>query len=735
MENQIPVQAPSSKKSPLGWIAFVIVVLVLGAASFTVLQNNSGENNQNQNQGPQPTATEAQSIAPNTFVYGSWTGSGSEITAIDLSNRTISTIATLPVDIKKVSILSPDKIIYIGNTNIDDHGARLVVYDINNKEEIASIPAGSGFGIDDYVLSPDKNYVTTWELSLAENGALLGGRSRVYAVNLSNPSAKNLLYDETAGEDTPINYPRAILNNGKVFTDKFLANSTDGWAYGMGVSDFNGDNKQEIESMTPGTYGTQPHLSPDGRYLVFAGYDGSLGDGQERTGRGFRRAILIPNTVELLDTSSLERSVLENLPNNNTYSNVFWNNSEESIVITILSDTEDENGLFSYNIASSVLEPIELPDDPNDPYAFLGNLNETISLIGKTDDSRASLANLGEEYAANIKELYARNKDTEDLYGIRLDTSLAQFITILPANYFRDSSGNTRSLIGSAYAQGGNPADPNVTIFDFYSDKPSQENLQLKTFLMKPELAPVREKQQSLPVRPPTTFEREETISCRDLATEQCLARGYEENSRAFNDCHNKAWDANRATKGTPEAVCNKSPLYIYGTPGQSIDVTIHTSVYNDTPAYNGNYKITIGDKGDMIVNGKTYDAIDYDYRSNLRTIKPPSKGSMVAKTDVEKTLKEYARRLGLNDKETNDLIASGKNKITSPYAFISFFDHKTSHAILPLSFTPEPDNYRNIVFYFKLLGEKPNYSVSPPDFEKIERSGLTVVEISEIVE
>jgi hypothetical protein len=731
MEEQTPAQP--SRKSPLGWIAFIIVVLIFGAAGFTALQNNPGNNNRNSNNAPTPSIASGPPISPHTLVYGAWTGSGSEITALDLSNRTISSVATLPDTIKKVSILSPDTLIYINGTNLRDHGASLSIYSIKDKEETVSIPADNGFGIDDYILSPNKKFVAIWEVSFAQNSEILqGGRSRVYAVDLSNPTAKRLLYDETASADTPVNYPRAILDDGKVFTDKFIPNDPNsgmGWAYGMSVVDFNGSNKRTISSMSAGTYGTQPFLSPDGKYLAFAGYDGTLGDGSALRG-GIRQALLTPNTVELLDTATLERRILENLPNSNTYSNVYWDNLGENLVITILSGPGGESGLFSYDIGSSSMELINLPEDSNDPYSFIGSLSPDIIIIGKTDNSRNSLANLGEEYAASLKSIYVKDNATDNLQELRLNATLAQHIAILPANYFPD-------VLGVAHAQGGNPADPNVTIIDFYSDKPSRENLQLKTFLMKPELAPVRERQQSNPPNPPINPPfREKTISCRDLATEQCLARGYQEGTRAFENCHDKAWDANRATKGTPEAVCNKSPLYVYGTPGQTISVTIQTSVYNDSPQYNGSYDIKVLENDGMSINGKVYEAINYDYRSNLKKMPLPAKGVVVSKSDVEKTLRSYAKNLGLNEKETNDLVANGKAKITSPYVFISFFDHATSQSILPLTFNPEPDNYLNVVFYFKLLNEKPNFSIAPPDFgEPLTRNGLTVVEVSEIVE
>ncbi len=732
-------QPTSTSSSPLRWIAFIVVVLVLGGASFAALRNNPTPNNpQNQNQQPStPPDAAGAPIAPNTLVYGTWTNGTSEITAVDLSNRKSSSIASLPVAIKKVTILNPNNLLYIDGTDTRDHGKQLKVFDIKNKKETTSIPASSGFGIDDYVISPNKRYVATWEVSFANGSEILqGGRSQVYVIDLSNPSQKRLLYNEVSGPDTPIHYPRAVLNNGKVFTDKFIPNDENsgmGWAYGMSVVDFNGSNNKDVDSMAHGTYGTQPFLSPDGRTLVFAGYDGAYGDG--KTARGsIRQALLTPNTVELLDTTTLGRTKLENLPNNNIYSSVFWDNLSGNVLVTLLSRTDDQSGLFSYSLSTKSLKKVTLPEDSQNPYSFIGNATSTISLVGKADDSRASLGNLGEEYAAPLTSLYAQNSTTGDLYDIRINDSLIQYITLLPSSYFQN-------VLGVAHAQGGNPEQPNVTIIDLYSDKPTEENLQLKTFLMKPELAPVREKQQSAPVVTPPPSNRalpplSKTISCRDLATEQCLAQGHQENSPGFRKCHDRAWDANRATKGTPEAVCNKSPLYLYGTQGEKISVKVQTQVYNDSPVYAGGYNVTLQNNGKMLVNGQIYTALNYDYRSNLRRITPPTKGTIVTRAGVEKTLREYAKKLGLNEKETNDLVASGKTKITSPYAFISFFDHATSQNILPLIFNPEPDNYLNVVFYFKLLDQKPNYTPGSPSFGKpIDRTGLTAVEVSEIVE
>jgi hypothetical protein len=719
--------AQSRKPNPLSWIVFILVVFALGALGFSTLRNNPNTNNPNTaQQNPTSSQSIGAPLSPHTIVYGGWTAHTTEITAIDLATRRSITLASLPTtNVKKVTILSPKTLMYIDETNRRDHGKSIKIYEIKEKKEKSSITADAGFGFDDYVVSPNKRFAALWEVSFADGSNVLqGGRSRVYAVDLANPSVKKLLYDEIATPTTPIHYPRAILDNGKVFADTFLPsdpNGGTGWAYGMGVVNFDGSGKQDLIQMQNGTYGTQPVLSPDGRSLLFAGYDGSRGPGTAIK-NGYRQAILTPNTVEVLDTTSLQRQKLTNLSNANIYSKVVWGERSSTAVLTVISQNEDQAGLFSYSLLTNSQDPLILPPNQQSPYAFLTQLSAAKYLIATTENSPSSVGNLGEGYANAINQLFLFDPEKNEASSLEFN-GLIQYVTTLPQNYFQN-------VLGIAYAQGGNPEQPNVTIIDLYSDKPSQENLQLKTFLMKPELAPVREEQQTEPPPPPPTQGATPTPKpeglprCRDLILEQCR--------------ESKSKDPRCAElySGNKDAACYDSPLYLYGEAGEKVHVTVQTPVYNDTPSYNGGYAVTLGDNGTMLVNGKAYSAINYDYHSNARILKTPTKGTVTDRLGTEKVLREYAKKLGLNEKETKDLVRVGKKRVSSPYVFISFYDHETSTNILPLAFSPQPDSYLNVVFYFKLLKEKPNYSPAPPVFgAPLQRTGLTAVEVSEIVE
>ncbi len=752
---QSPILNKFSRKSVLiaaGVVSVLFVITFILLLSFS--GNDDGEsvgvnqldrqsNTQNYKTSEQDKKKIINSLSSvsNTLVYGAWREQKSIITSVDLLSGESAEIASLPFNVKNVNILSPQQLIYIDQTDANDHGKQIAVFQIKEKKIGTTVKASPGFGIDDFILSPNREYMAIWEVSLAPGTKILkGGHSRVYGVKLSQPNRKYLLYDEVA--NGPVHYPRTVLDNGRIFMDSFQPNDPAGgagWAYGMSVSDFNGSNKKTLDQMQNGSYGTQPSLSPDGRYLVFAGYDDSRGDGKASP-KGFRQAILTPTTVELLDTTTLERKKISNFSNKNTYPSVEWGADSNEIILFVISEKESETGLFSYNLNKQTLSEVRLPESNQESYSLVSRLSTNKMLVAMADDSQSTLGNLGDDYLPSLTRIYYFDSSTNHAVHIPTQDAYVQYITTLPSKYFQQVLGM------KAHAQGGgDPSQPNVTIIDLYSDKPTQENLQLKTFLLKPVLKEKREEQQSNPQPTPTStpapktstptpksttpfptrkkFELPKTINCRDLAREQCGK-------------HNNKCVESRRKQLKANGQCNQSPLYLYGTEGQNVNVQILTTVYNDMPTHGAGYNIKLLDNGEMLIGGNSYKAINYDYKSNLRKLNAPTRGTFANRSDIEKVLREYAKKLGLNEKETTDLVIVGKTKTNSPYVFISFFDQKTSERILPLFFNPEPDNYLNVVFYFKQLMEKPNYTPAPPIFgPALERSGFTAVEVSEIVE
>jgi hypothetical protein len=782
--------------APGGLVVFGVVALVLiSAGVFTLTQTGSNKNGaakNSQQTTQQGNGSQMSSpLAPNTLVYGTWTQQGSKVKALDLSNGAYQTLAVLPGEVKKVSVLSPDRLLYINQTDKRDHGKSAALYSIAEKKISATIPADDGFGIDDYVISPNRKYAAFWEVSFAPgSGILYQGQSRVYVVDLANPSEKKLIYDEYASG--PVHYPRAITDNGRVFLDTFLPNDPNGgtgWAYGMSISNFDGSQKQELTQMENGTYGTQPVLSPEGTKLVFAGYDGKFGAG-DKIKNGYRQALLTPNTVELLDVNTLAREKLANLPNDNTYSSVSWNGSNTQLLLGVIN--KSASGMHIYDLTTKALQKIATKDATG----YVTPLSPQKVLTGTMDNSPSTLGNLGESYSQPYTRLIVSDVAGTEENILPLPDGLVQYIATVPANYFAFDTNQTFAVADS---NGDN------RFINLYSASDAENNkLQLNTFMLKPDLASVRQHQQSdcpvggapeLPQAPgvpgapggnngeisdlpppppglpggenpgpgdanqsgvdqgfpevpppppglvgiqnavfedatgcvpgtnPPEEEPEQKPRCRDLVAAQGIEKGDPEWQKAFANA-----------KKSDE--CYDSPLYLYGKEGQNVNVRVDTYVYNTEPGYDNGYKVKLLTDGMMRVNGSVTDSIKYDYTPAIKKIDRPTRGTLVRRAQLGNVLTNYGKKIGLNAKEINDLIAYGNDQTSAPYVFVSFFNHEASHEILPLSFTPKPDNYLNIIFYFKEYTTKPTFSPEAPVFPNpLKRTGFTAVEVSGMVE
>ena len=469
----------------------------------------------------QPTPAAKESSA--TLVYGTWTSQTSVIRAVDTATSTPTTIATLPLTVKKVSILSKNSLLYIDQTDSNDYGQRISVFNIQENQIVTNIPTDSGFGIDDYVLSPNKRYIVIWEVKLStETQTLQGGESRVYAIDLTQPTTPNLLYDETATTTVPIHYPRAILDNGTVLTDQMIPNDPNGgagWAYGMSTVDFDGSNKQDISSMANGTYGSQPSLSPDGKYLLFAGYDGSNGNGTSIK-NGYRQALLTPNTVELLDTKTFQRYKLPNLPDTNTYSDVQWDNQTGNVIISILSPDTKQTGIYLYDLNKLQETQIPLPSANGTPYGYISELPSDKTLIGLQSTDSSNLGNLGPTYSYAYTQLAILDSKNK-LSNLPIEDPFAQYITILPQNYFKDVLGaQTKTLEASK-----------PTVVSTIAPTSTKPNPQLDTFFLKTTLASHRLQIKSTPLN------SKNALTCQSLELARCTSLGLAPQTSAYAAC------------------------------------------------------------------------------------------------------------------------------------------------------------------------------------------------------
>jgi len=678
----------------------------------------------------------AKSSPPSSIiVYGALTNSGNEIYAYDLENTNEYLITTLPSDIKTISVLGGNELMYMSHMSDLDHAKRIVVKNLENDSEKIIYELIDNYGIDIYLLSPDKSRVVTWEIELGPTGIMQGGRSRINTFSIANPKNVTTVIEENISDTSPIFYPVLITSDGKVYMDRFLPNSGSGWAYGMSVSDTTTGTITQIPSMTNGTYSTRPIASPDGSNIAFVGYDGTKGSGTEVI-NGHRKALIHANTIELLDTSTNERNRLPNLESTNTYLKLFWGSNNTLIYSSLNKNLNIDS--YTYNISLSSPQQLTTPENT----FTISQLSQNAFLQGTiTDESSKFISNLGSKtyYQYSYTRLAIKNTSDSSSIEIPLTSPIIQYIdTIQNNSAIRSTEESTIQQI---------PGFPIEKIIDFGDLTDSSHlQLQLKTLVFPTEA--VEEKREETvndpPIPTPTTTsspkegdKAKPEYLCNTLSIPICLAQmGYEKESQVpiskrieFNQCR-----AQLNIQFKSEGKCLVSPLYLYGPSGLKVDVKVHTPIFNkNIPSDNGNYTFRLGNEGLFYSNSRSYSSLAFDYIPQKK-LNPPTYGKVVRKAEVENITREYAKELGLNTRETNDLVNDIQSKVTKDFAFISFYSEDVSKFLLPITFDPHPNTYINYIFYIKNLNSPQDLGYSPrtPEFPIVEERGeFTAVEIS----
>ncbi len=696
----VPQMPPATEKAAFGGVKMLIVLialLIIGGTVGAYILLSGGRGISIKESDKEPSKAVLQKAPSNSIVYGYWQDTSSYINSFDLTTNKNTLLAKLPSNVKHVKVVSPTKIIYINNTDDRDYGSELVIRTLTDQKETIVLKADAGYGIDDYIISADGNYIAAWQVAPPpQSTQLRGGGSKVTTVAVSDVTKKYTLYDEPT--NSPVHYPVAVTNNGEVFMDKFLANADAGWAYGMSYSNFTGTAKGDLASMASGTYGSQPIQSPDGTKLVFAGYDGSKGSGTAII-NGFRRAIVIPNTVEILDLGTKTRTIIAS-SSDGIYTTAMWDLQTNNPTYTFVAKNPEESGAFMYNLMRSQAGRLEKEGVQS---MLAGGALLTADQAG----GDAAVGNLGSKYSPAISSLYVVKAGDEAGQKVELPGSFLQLIGVTKSAYFPTNINANAAPIAQANKQ-----------------------LKLQTLGFKPELVPQRTEQQS-------------GEKCRDVAAAQCnaihgtnftgdQARLNQTGDAAFDECFDTQFAVVRGK--TASNNCVDSPLYLYGQEGMSVKVNTGTILYSPNVPYSQEgFDIVLGRNGDFFANGKSIKSLAFDYKPAIRTQKP-SHGVVVSKSEVEATITLFGKKLGLNEQETLDTLAYAKDAVDSPYAFISFYDDQTSKMILPLYFEPTPTSYRNIVFYIEKMQNNGNLNYEMPSFDKVIRRGFTAVEISFIV-
>ncbi len=186
-----------------------------------------------------------------------------------------------------------------------------------------------------------------------------------------------------------------------------------------------------------------------------------------------------------------------------------------------------------------------------------------------------------------------------------------------------------------------------------------------------------------------------------------------------------------RANKFLPAAECGKPVIYLYPEKTTRVQVNVAPQgglTYSD-PAYGNGWHVIADPNGSLteVSSGKTYPYLFWEGRGGL--YQTPKRGFVVAKAEVETTLREKLGILGLNAKETADFLEFWLPRMQAkPYYFITFLGTSQMNVLAPLTISPRPDTVFRILMDFTPL-DAPITVETLPLGKTPERKGFTVVE------
>lgn len=173
-------------------------------------------------------------------------------------------------------------------------------------------------------------------------------------------------------------------------------------------------------------------------------------------------------------------------------------------------------------------------------------------------------------------------------------------------------------------------------------------------------------------------------------------------------------------------AECGKPVIYLYPTEETQVNVKLGATITKSEPVYNNGWQVMAKPNGELTFGDKIYQSLYWEGTGQDYPI--VNQGFVVAKADLERTLKEQVAKLGLNDKESADFMAFWLPKMPkTAYTRLTWFGTKDINRLAPLTITPKPDTVIRIFLDFQGLNQK--IDLKPQVLSAIPRQGFTVIE------
>jgi hypothetical protein len=665
-------------------------------------------------------------------------------------------IATLPEKTKRIKFINEHQFLYLNDTDEFDHAKSLNLYDTTSKQSIVLYQTQSPWGIDEYVLSPDKEFASLWEVQMSTGSKqLLGGQSKITQVDLKTKQSQTLLGPQQTknlsgtelsdaqnnlDSSVCVQYPLFYDSQNTLWLDTFCPNAGGLWGAGAYQVSQSSTTLSKNNLLLAGSYSFDPTFSGNGKF-VLAVRPPQNGDASSY---GVVYAHSNPTVISLISTESTTEQKI-NTPASIVLSNQPIISDDGTLIAYSAYPNQDDaknnknKTLYITNVQTGETKSTPL-SGANDPLVFTRQ-NQAV-LLGSPQTSSSGnsvlVSDAGSKYYPNFSSfMLISSKDLTQQESV--STSSGEFI-------------QTRSASGSALA---------VTV-PVSTEANGDNNIKIGAAEFREGLAEQRTSQQNTP----------SSVASGGPTKEECDAvlPGFSSVTSVpefFELLKKNGWDTPNdvkvATPGTPERAkwmspegiilqhcqhsskvnpacansptkCYDSPLYLYPLVEQLISINSHSDVFNSSPNdKSGNWQVLAEPDGKLILaDGKAYSKISYSYKADSE---PLGTGIVTSQAMLKPTLSDYADKLGLNQKEKNDFVSFWSTKLKdAPFVQISHYSRAESANILKLDINPQPDTFIPIVMYFKIL-QFPTV-ISKPIFEPIQnRVGFTALDWSGVIE
>lgn len=175
-----------------------------------------------------------------------------------------------------------------------------------------------------------------------------------------------------------------------------------------------------------------------------------------------------------------------------------------------------------------------------------------------------------------------------------------------------------------------------------------------------------------------------------------------------------------------PAVECGKPVIYLYPTTPTDVLVKVDAQIRISEPAYGNGWQVRAYPDGTLKAPSGTHGSLFWE--GTGKQYPTITRGSVVAKDQLESTLRTHLAQLGLNEKESAEFLTFWLPKMPqTPYTRLSWLGTREMNALAPLSVTPKPDSMIRIFLDFEGL-DKP-VALQPQVLNSIPRNGFTLVE------